>query len=138
MSDPSIEGNASLRAKHLGDRLTLQHHLGSTRAFSNGSQLSNPGPIPCDHQLFMDSLPQEIIDGIIDTVPHSSLRSCSLVAKRWRKRSQQRAFGFGDTQFSSESESEVNRWFADIQSDPNGISSCVKYASFFDIKWSDP
>jgi hypothetical protein len=38
----------------------------------------------------MDSIPQELIDAIIDNIPHSSLPSCSLVAKRWRRKSQQR------------------------------------------------
>ena len=50
-----------------------------------------PHPIPSDHQLVMDSLPQEIVDEIIDNFPRSSLRSSSLLAKRWRTRSEQRA-----------------------------------------------
>lgn len=83
----------------------------------------------------MDSLPQEIIDEIIGDLPTSSLRSSSLVARRWRKRSQRRAFS--TIRFSTES--IVNSWHTDIQSDPGGISSYVQFAGFTQIDgWKDP
>ena len=82
----------------------------------------------------MDSLPQEIIDEIIDNLPRNSLRSSSLVAKRWKKRSQQRALY--EIWFSSEL--MVKRWHLDVQSDPGGISSYVQFAGFDSIKWNDP
>ena len=83
----------------------------------------------------MDLLPQEIIDEIINNLPHSSLRSSSLVAKRWRKRSQQRAID--SIGFSSEL--MVNRWHAEAQSDLGEVSSYVRSACFFEIvKWRDP
>ena len=92
-------------------------------------------PVPSNHQLVMDSLPQEIIDQIIDNLPHSSLCSTSLVAKRWRKRCQQHAFRrvwFG-------SESMVDRWHTEIQSNPGGISSYTQFAGFTWIaEWRDP
>ena len=61
----------------------------------------------------MDSLPQELIDAIIDNVPQPSLPSCSLVAKRWRQKSQQRVLGT----ISFSSEHEVKRWCTDIPRD---------------------
>ena len=83
----------------------------------------------------MDSLPQEIIDKIIDILPRSSLRSSSLVGKRWRERSQQRAFHSILFCFQS----EVKKWHIGIQAHPCRISSYVQHADFFKItKWSDP
>ena len=83
----------------------------------------------------MDSLPQEIIDEIIDNLPRSSLHSSSLVAKRWRERSQLHVFH--TIIFSSEC--EANEWDANIQNGAGGISSYVKRASFYEIpEWSDP
>ena len=83
----------------------------------------------------MDSVPQEIIDEIIDNLPHSNLRSSSLVAKRWRKRSQQRALD--KIWFCSES--VVCRWHTDTQSDPGRIPSYVQSANFDGItEWEDP
>jgi len=83
----------------------------------------------------MDSLPQELIDTIIDNLSLSSLLSCSLVAKKWRRRSQQRAFDI----ISFSSEGEVNRWCTDIPQDPDGISSYVRFASFYNIhSWDEP
>ena len=82
----------------------------------------------------MDSLPQEIIDQIIDNLPPHSLRSPSLIAKRWRKRSQQRAF----STIRFRSEFMVNRWHAEIQSSPSGISSYTRFVGFGGItKWRD-
>jgi len=83
----------------------------------------------------MDSIPQELIDSIIDNVPEPSLLSCSLVAKRWRQKSQRRTF---DT-ISFFSEAEVNRWCADIPQDSDGISSYVRHLKIGVIfSWDEP
>ena len=83
----------------------------------------------------MDSLPQETIDEIIDNLPHSSLRSSSLVAKRWRKRSQQRAL----YKILFARESKVNYWHTDIRSSSSGNLSYVQFAEFNNIaEWNDP
>ena len=83
----------------------------------------------------MDTLPQEIIDEIINNLPTSNLHSSSLIAKRWRKTSQQRAFRvirFFD-------EAKVNNWYMDTRYEPDGIASYVQVAKFSCIaKWSDP
>jgi len=83
----------------------------------------------------MDSLPQELIDTIIDGLPLSTLLSSSLAAKRWRRRSQQRAFG--SIKFLSEA--QVNRWCTDVPQDPEGIISYIHVVRFQDIFfWDDP
>ena len=83
----------------------------------------------------MDSIPQEIIDEIIDNLPRSTLRSSSLVAKRWRRRSQQHVL-FSVMFFS---ESDVNSWEIDTQEDPGRIPSYVQAAKFNRIiRWNDP
>ena len=83
----------------------------------------------------MDSLPQELVDAIIDNVPESSFLSCSLVAKRWRRKSQQCAFD----SISFMSENQVNRWRKNIPQDSNGIPSYVRSAQFVAIPcWTDP
>jgi len=83
----------------------------------------------------MDSLPQELIDKIIDNLPRSSLPICSLVAKRWRRRNQQRAF----QEIKFFSEDEVNRWCTGILRDPDGIASYVRVVRFEGItSWNDP
>ena len=83
----------------------------------------------------MDSLPQEIIDNIIDNLPHSSLRSSALIAKRWRRRSQQRLLDH----ISFYSELKVNEWYVNTHNEPEGITSYVKFAKFHHItKWKDP
>ena len=94
-----------------------------------------PRPVPNNRQPAMDSLPQETIDEIIDNLPRSSLRSSSLVAKRWRTRSQQRAL----FKVLFAKESMVNYWRTDIQSGSGGVSSYVQFAGFDNItEWSDP
>jgi hypothetical protein len=83
----------------------------------------------------MDSVPQELIDAIIDNVPRSSLRSCSLVAKRWRRKSQRRVLSV----ISFKHEVGVNRWCTDIPQYSDGISSyvrCVKVK--FIRRWAEP
>ena len=83
----------------------------------------------------MDSLPQEIIDEIIDNLPPSSLRSSSLVAKRWRTRSQQRTL----CNIDFPDEFKVNQWYTDTHNDPGGIASYVQSAEFKRVdKWQDP
>ena len=82
----------------------------------------------------MDSLPQEIIDEIIDNLPHSSLFHSSLVAKRWQKRSQQGAF----QSIWFLSESRVKRWHMNTCEDPDRIPPYVQFASFYGFEqWSD-
>ena len=83
----------------------------------------------------MDSLPQELIDAIIDNVPKPSLLSCSLVAKRWRRKSQQRALDL----IELSSEDEVNRWWTDIPQGTGGIAPHVRSVYFLEISsWNEP
>jgi len=83
----------------------------------------------------MDSIPQELIDAIIDNIPQSDLPSCSLVAKRWRRKSQQRVLA--TITFSSEG--RVKRWCTDIPWDSNGISSYVRHVGIEEIySWVEP
>ena len=85
-----------------------------------------------NRHLTMDSIPQELIDTIIDNVPESDLLSCSLVAKRWRRKSQRRAF---DT-ISFSFEEDMNGWCADIS---HGISSYVRHVKIEEISsWAEP
>ena len=82
----------------------------------------------------MDSLPQEIIDKIIDNLPHSSLRPSSLVVKRWQKRSQR--WAFRGTLFYSES--RVKSWHMNTREDPDQIPPNVQSVGFYGFgKWSD-
>ena len=83
----------------------------------------------------MDSFPNELIDAIIDNLPRSSLYSTSLVARRWRIRSQQRILD--SITFSSRY--KVDRWYSDIQRGTNRIASYVRSAEFHRIdSWSEP
>lgn len=82
----------------------------------------------------MESLPQELIDNIIDNIPHSSLRSCSSVARRWR-RSQERLFAWVLFGF----EGKLDAWCTDIPQDPGGIPSYVHFVRFRNItSWDEP
>jgi len=82
----------------------------------------------------MDSLPQELIDKIIGNLPRSSLLPCSLVAKRWRRGSQQRAFQRIELFY----EDQVNRWYRDTLQDPDGVASYFRVVRFKDIPlWND-
>jgi hypothetical protein len=82
----------------------------------------------------MDSLPQELINAIIDAIP-CSLHSCSLVAKRWRRRSQQRTFGV----IIINSECKANLWCKNIPQESDGVSSLVRLAHFRHIsRWDEP
>lgn len=90
--------------------------------------------LPSGCQLVMDSLPQEIVDEIINNLPRSSLHFSSLVARRWRKRSQQRALY--SIHFYTESKAESCHAYS--QSNTAGISSYVRSAGFSQIdKWED-
>ena len=83
----------------------------------------------------MDSIPQELIDAIIDNIPQSDLPSCSLVAKRWQRKSQRRVL---DT-IAFLSEGKVKRWCTDIPQDSDGISSYVRHVMFEEIySWTEP
>jgi hypothetical protein len=83
----------------------------------------------------MDSLPQEIIEAISDNLPNYSLHSSSLVARRWRTRSQQlvlRSIAFS-------SENEVGHWYLDIQRSQGRIVSYVHSVEFRKIRsWNEP
>ena len=82
-----------------------------------------------------ESLAQELLDAIIDHVPSPNARSCSLVARRWRKRSPQRHLRA--VVFSVES--DLARWCRNIPQDPDGIPSYVEDVLFHRIcRWSDP
>jgi hypothetical protein len=74
----------------------------------------------------MDYLAQELIDGIIDRAPLDRMRSCSLVARDWRRRSQQRLF----ESIWFRNEYLVGRWYTRILQDPEGIPSHVRVAQF--------
>ena len=83
----------------------------------------------------MDSLPQELINAIIDNLPVSGLRSSSLVARRWRRRSQQRTFNC----IVIESEYAAYLWCKNVSQESDGTSSFVHFAHFIDIpQWNDP
>ena len=83
----------------------------------------------------MDSIPQELVNAIIDNVPQSSLPSCSLVVKRWQQKSQRRLLGT----IAFLSEGEVKRWCTDNPQDSDGISSYVRHVKIEDIySWAEP
>jgi len=83
----------------------------------------------------MDSLPQELIDRIIDNLPLRRILRYSLVAKRWRRRTQQRAF----EKIKFFSEDDVNRWCTNVPQDSDGLSSYVQRITFEEIaSWNDP
>ena len=73
----------------------------------------------------MDSLAQELIDEIINHVPRRGTPATSLVARRWRRPSQQRHFEF--VLFKSD---YVTRWEANVPQDPDGIPSYVRHVRF--------
>ena len=83
----------------------------------------------------MDSVPQELIDAIIDNLSRDSLCSSSLIAKRWRTRSQRRIFN----SIRLSTEDKVNRWHPDIQRGRHRIVSYVHSVEFHGISsWSEP
>lgn len=69
----------------------------------------------------MEYLAQELIDGIIDRVPLERMRFCSLVARSWRRRSQQRHFEI----IWFKDEDLADRWYTRISQDPEGVPSYV-------------
>jgi len=83
----------------------------------------------------MESLAQELLDAIIDNIPPLHVQPCSLVGKRWRKRSQQRHF----RNLIFTSESQVVRWHTNIPQDLDGIPSYPKQVTFCGFRsWGDP
>ena len=83
----------------------------------------------------MEAFPQELIDKVIDDLPHSSLRSCSLIGRRWRRRSQERFFA--SIEFSYEH--HLVRWWTKIPQDSGGIPSYVRHVRFMFIHgWNEP
>ena len=92
-------------------------------------------PPTTSNSSLMESFPQELIDKVIDDLPHSSLHSCSLVGRRWRRRSQECLFTVVD--FSSER--DLVLWCANIPQGPGGIPSYVRTVRFQDIPtWDEP
>ena len=83
----------------------------------------------------MESFPQELIDKVIDNLPHSSLHSCSLIGRRWRRRSQECLFTV--VEFSSER--DLVLWYVNIPQGPGGIPSYVRTVRFQDVPtWHEP
>ena len=84
----------------------------------------------------MDSLPQELIEAIIDDLPRHTLRSSSLIASRWRTRSQQRILD----SITFPSHDMVDRWYSDVQrGSDDRIVSYVGFAKFRGIdSWNEP
>ena len=83
----------------------------------------------------MELLAQELLDAIIDHVPSPYAHHCSLVARRWQKRGQQRYF----SQLVFSRELEVVRWYTNIPQDPDGIPSYARDVEFQSIRyWRDP
>ena len=86
-----------------------------------------------DHppQFSMESLAQELLEAIIDHVSPKHVRSCSLVARRWRKRCQQRFF----REVAFTRELDMVRWYTKIPQDPNGIPSYALHLEFTNINY---
>ena len=83
----------------------------------------------------MDSLPQELIDRIIDHLPYPELPSSSLVANRWKRHSQQQYFDFVIFWF----EDQIALWDMNIPRDPDGIPSYVHHVQVRNIRsWDNP
>ena len=73
----------------------------------------------------MYSVPQELLNEVINNVPRQDMPASSLVARRWRRPSQQRNFEF--VLFLSD---DVIFWEANIPQNPNGIPSYVRHVRF--------
>lgn len=87
------------------------------------------------HDHLMESLAQELLDVIIDHVPSPYAHHCSLVARRWRRRGQQRYF----SHLVFAREIDVVRWYTNIPQDPDGIPSYAQDIEFQSIRyWRDP
>lgn len=71
----------------------------------------------------MDSLPQELLEEIIDHLPKRDTSASSLISRRWRRRSQQR---YCET-ICFFSAHRVVLWEANI---PNGILSYIRHVRF--------
>ena len=78
---------------------------------------------------------QELIDDIIDRLPRQEMPPCSLVARRWRERSQKHYFD--SVTFSSEHQMVL--WDANIPKDTDGIPSYVHHVQVRNIRsWHYP
>jgi len=83
----------------------------------------------------MDLLPQELIDRIISYISHQGLPAGSLVAKRWRRRSQQLYFDSVVLSF----EDQMVLWDTKIPKESDGIPSYVRHVQVRNIySWDDP
>lgn len=78
----------------------------------------------------MEYLAQELLDGIIDQIPLERMRPCSLVARNWRRRCQQRHF----ESLWFRNEDLVVRWYTRISQDPEGIPSYVHLVQLSGLK----
>lgn len=78
----------------------------------------------------MDSLAQELIDEIIKHVPRQDLIASSLVATRWRCRSQQRHF-----EYVLFMDDNLTHWEINIPQDSNRIPSYVHHVQFQTIRF---
>lgn len=78
---------------------------------------------------------QELIDKIIDNLPRSNLCSCSLIVRRWQRRTQGRVFSF----VTFASERDLVLWRTKIPQDLGGITSYVRITHLVDIfSWRQP
>jgi len=131
-----LSGVVGGRRKDCGDSGSLRAARGG-RSFRSSclSTRVRARILSDNHNPAMDSIPQELIDAIIDNVPEPSLPSCSLVAKRWRRKSQQRVL----STISFPCEREVERWCTDIPQNSDGISSYVRHVKIREIhSWAEP
>ena len=116
------------------DGSSRRYGIYTSRRLTDSSLTPNPNPYPqsCEktfRSLTMEYLAQELIDEIIDHVPRDRVRVCSLVARNWRRRSQQRHF---ETIWLT-SETRTGRWYSSISQDPEGIPSYVRFAHLSDL-----
>ena len=74
----------------------------------------------------MHSLPQELLEEIIDHLPKRDAAASSLVSRCWGRRGQQRYF----ESILFLSAHQVALWGANIPQDPDGICFCVRHVRF--------
>lgn len=72
-----------MQPSQLSDRRVRRLHVGPTLEVTAADAITDPAPI---------KLSQELIDQIIDELPSNDLKSSSLVARAWTRRSQQKLF----------------------------------------------
>ena len=78
---------------------------------------------------YMDSLPQELLEKIIEHLPEWDAATSSLVSKRWRRKSQQ--IYFESVRFFSPQWAAA--WEANVPQDPDGIPSYVRHVEFHSV-----